>query len=180
MQDLSSSDNMIEHEQSAYNCLRLFCERFEKIEALQELLESMKADAVRHIEEGQKPEDCSWGYEEGVLIRNQDALDIHAAFFGSDGNAKRPLHTLTGDECKGLWNAVMPVSERPFNGKYSKVYNENGAVESVLSNGYMRMTIDFLAKHLFCTYEYAMFSASLEAVNTYLDSIGVENVISTC
>ena len=30
MEQLSAGNNMLEHEQTAYNCLRLFCERIEQ------------------------------------------------------------------------------------------------------------------------------------------------------
>lgn len=43
MKDLSAT-NMLEHEQTAYNCLRLFCEKAEKAEALIRVLDASKTE----------------------------------------------------------------------------------------------------------------------------------------
>lgn len=76
-----SATNMLEHERTAYNCLRLLCDRLDKIEIMRPLIEDMREDASAHISDGQAPHDCSWGYEEGVLIQNKHALDIYDACF---------------------------------------------------------------------------------------------------
>jgi hypothetical protein len=80
MKDLSA-ENMLEHEQTAYNCLRLLCNRLDKIEIMRPVIEDMREDASMHISDGQAPHDCSWGYQEGVLIQNKQALDIYDACF---------------------------------------------------------------------------------------------------
>ncbi len=43
MKDLIAT-NMLEHEQTAYNCLRLFCEKAEKAEALIRVLDASKTE----------------------------------------------------------------------------------------------------------------------------------------
>jgi hypothetical protein len=80
MKDLSAA-NMLEHEQTAYNCLRLLCARLDKIEIMRPVIEDMRESASGHISDGQAPHDCSWGYQEGVLIQNKHALDIYDACF---------------------------------------------------------------------------------------------------
>lgn len=80
MKDLSAT-NMLEHERTAYNCLRLLCGRLDRIERMRPVIEDVMEDASRHILEGQSPHDCSWGDEEGVLIQNKHALDIYDACF---------------------------------------------------------------------------------------------------
>jgi len=72
---------LLEHEQTAYNCLRLLCNRLDKIEIVRQLLKICREDASTNISDGQAPHDCSWGYEEGVLIQNKHALDIFDACF---------------------------------------------------------------------------------------------------
>ena len=80
MKDLSAT-NMLEHEQAAYNCLRLLCGRLDKIEIMRPSIEDMREDASTNISDGQSPHDCAWLYEEGVLIQNKHALDIYDACF---------------------------------------------------------------------------------------------------
>lgn len=80
MKDLSAS-NMLEHEQTAYNCLRLLCDRLDRIEIMRPVIEDMRDDASTNISNGEAPHDCSWGYQEGVLIQNKHALDIYDACF---------------------------------------------------------------------------------------------------
>ncbi len=76
-----SGGKLMEHEQTAYNCLRLLCNRLDKIEIMRAVIEDMREDASENISEGQAPHGCSWGYEEGVLIQNKHALYIFDACF---------------------------------------------------------------------------------------------------
>lgn len=81
MKQLSASP-MLEHEQSAYNCLRLFCKRLEKIQLIHKLVEDNKECATFNIQYMQEPEAADWGHQEGVLMTNAEAIKIYEACFG--------------------------------------------------------------------------------------------------
>ena len=59
MKDLSAT-NMLEHEQTAYNCLRLLCEKAEKAEALIAVLDASKT-------EHELPNDYGFEYNRGFV-----------------------------------------------------------------------------------------------------------------
>lgn len=66
MNDLSADNNMLEHEQAAYNCLRLFCERIEQTKNLREIIQKLEM----YVTESELRK------QNGVLITNKQALDI--------------------------------------------------------------------------------------------------------
>jgi hypothetical protein len=76
MNDLSADNNMLEHEQAAYNCLRLFCERIEQTKNIAAIVNGIKMQADENLSNGQHENDANWGYQDGVLITNRQALDI--------------------------------------------------------------------------------------------------------
>jgi hypothetical protein len=66
MNDLSADNNMLEHEQAAYNCLRLFCERIEQTKSLVVIIKKLEM----YVTESEMRK------QTGVLITNKQALDI--------------------------------------------------------------------------------------------------------
>jgi hypothetical protein len=66
MEQLSAGNNMLEHEQTAYNCLRLFCERIEQTKNLVVIMQKLEM----YVTESELRK------QEGVLITNKQALDI--------------------------------------------------------------------------------------------------------
>ena len=66
MEQLSAGNNMLEHEQTAYNCLRLFCERIEQTKNLTAIMQKLEMYVT-------EPEVRK---QTGVLITNKQALDI--------------------------------------------------------------------------------------------------------
>jgi hypothetical protein len=66
MNDLSADNNMLEHEQAAYNCLRLFCERIEQTKNLTAIIQKLEM----YVTESELRK------QTGVLITNKQALDI--------------------------------------------------------------------------------------------------------
>lgn len=72
---------LLEHEQTAYNCLRLFCIRLEKTESILALCEAMRTEAEHNISMYQESDAADWGHQEGVLITNQNAIDIYSKCF---------------------------------------------------------------------------------------------------
>jgi len=76
MKDLSAGNNMLEHEQTAYNCLRLFCERVEQTKELQSVIGQIKAYANENIAAGEPETYGDWHKQYGILISNKQALDI--------------------------------------------------------------------------------------------------------
>lgn len=61
---------------TACDCLRLFCERIEQTKELQEVITNIQAIANENLSDGQGENDANWGYQEGVIITNKQALDI--------------------------------------------------------------------------------------------------------
>jgi hypothetical protein len=76
MEQLSAGNNMLEHEQAAYNCLRLFCERIEQTKELKQIIEILQVCANKNLMRGEELDQVSWRDREGVLITNRQALDI--------------------------------------------------------------------------------------------------------
>jgi hypothetical protein len=76
MEQLSAGNNMLEHEQTAYNCLRLFCERIEQTKELKQIIEILQVCANKNLMRGEELDQVSWRDREGVLITNRQALDI--------------------------------------------------------------------------------------------------------
>jgi hypothetical protein len=76
MEQLSAGNNMLEHEQTAYNCLRLFCERIEQTKELKQIIEILQVCANKNLMRGEELDQVSWRDREGVLISNRQALDI--------------------------------------------------------------------------------------------------------
>lgn len=72
---------LLEHEQTAYNCLRLFCARIEKIQAIESMVKGIKAEADHNVEMYQEFDAADWGHQEGVLITNKNAIDIYTNCF---------------------------------------------------------------------------------------------------
>ena len=66
MEQLSAGNNMLEHEQTAYNCLRLFCERIEQTKNLTAIMQKLEM----YVTESELRK------QTGVLITNKQALDI--------------------------------------------------------------------------------------------------------
>ena len=66
MKDLSAGNNMIEHEQTAYDWLRLFCERIEQTKNLTAIIQKLEM----YVTESELRK------QTGVLITNKQALDI--------------------------------------------------------------------------------------------------------
>ena len=76
MEQLSAGNNMLEHEQTAYNCLRLFCERIEQTKEIQSVIGQIKAYADENIAAGKPETYGDWYKQYGILISNKQALDI--------------------------------------------------------------------------------------------------------
>lgn len=76
MEQLSAGNNMLEHEQTAYNCLRLFCERIEQTKELKEIIDDLQTCAIANIKYGECEDEASWNDQEGALLTNRQALDI--------------------------------------------------------------------------------------------------------
>jgi len=76
MKDLSAGNNMLDYEQTAYNCLRLFCERIEQTKELQSFIGIIEHYANENISAGEPENYSDWNKNYGVLITNKQALDI--------------------------------------------------------------------------------------------------------
>jgi hypothetical protein len=76
MQYLCKPSIALKEKQAAYNCLRLFCERIEQTNCLKETITSIQSKATKNLLDGQGENDAHWGYQEGVLLTNKQALDI--------------------------------------------------------------------------------------------------------
>lgn len=55
--------------------------RYEKLISVKEVIEEMRKKALENIDIGEHPNHASFAYQEGVLISNQQALDIYNACF---------------------------------------------------------------------------------------------------
>lgn len=58
------------------------CDRLDKIQSISGLIESMKNKAEQNMANYQEPDAADWVYQEGVLLTNDEALNIYKAVFG--------------------------------------------------------------------------------------------------
>lgn len=95
-------------------------------------------------------------------------------------NKIRPLSTLTVEEGVALWNAVMPLERRPFKGAGYAFKGKSNQVERVVfMQGCERLGISFVNRRIWADSDLIPLSLSLNQVNKYLDSIGVEKALIT-
>lgn len=89
----------------------------------------------------------------------------------------RDISTITLEEAKGLWNEIMPIGNKPFQGAAYKLLadTENGIPDRViLTSGVERLGIYFTGQ-IWADSDLHKIELDQEKVRNYLKGIGITN-----